>query len=169
MVVKLPQALEIKTYFALHSASEEHRRGSTALNNLNNLYIFTSMYFWSSETGASTRLWVGPEMPAFAMTTSRALIICVFNVSMAVAIDFVDNISSLIINRLDPKALGRADKDLNLDRSRTVAIIMVFGVDRYVATSSLPSLVKMMSRAQERGAKVHTMISTHNQDRGGHI
>lgn len=64
--------------------------------------------------------------------------LCVFNQPIAAAIDSADVISSLTIKRLDPEALGRADRDSDLDGSRTVAITVVFGVDRYVATSPLP-------------------------------
>jgi hypothetical protein len=77
MAVKLPLALEIRTNFALFSALEERRRGSIVFSSLNEPYAVTTKYFWSSETGASTRLLVRPEMPAFVMTTSRAPMLCV--------------------------------------------------------------------------------------------
>lgn len=140
MVVRLPPTLEIKTNFGLVPV-EGLRRGFTALNNWNGPYAFTSMYFWSSETLVSTRLVVCPEMPAFAMTTSRGPMPYAFIVSMAVATEPAEAISSSTVNRLDPGALERVDKDWDLEGSRIVAITVVFGMDRYVATSPLPSPV----------------------------
>jgi hypothetical protein len=77
MAVKLPLALKIRTNFALFSALEERRRGGIVFNCLNRQYTVTSMYFWSSEMGASNRLLFRPEIPAFVMTTSRATMLCV--------------------------------------------------------------------------------------------
>lgn len=88
-----------------------------------------------------TRLVVGPEMPAFAMTTSSGPMLYAFIVSMAVATESAEIISSSTVSRLDPGALGRVDKDWDLEGSRIVAITVVFGTDRYAATSPLPSPV----------------------------
>jgi hypothetical protein len=74
------------------------------------------------------------------MTTSRAEILySFFNVSKALAIESVEANSSSTISRSDPRALGRAVRDWHWDGLRTVAMTLVFGVERYVATRPLPS------------------------------
>ena len=132
MFVRLPPALDTRTNLALLPSIEaERRRGKVALNNSSGPYAFTSMYFCISATGAWARLGVGPEIPAFAITVSIALIPwVVFKVSIPETMDSDDAISIFTMMRRDPAAAGRAERDWDIEGSRTVTTTVVFGTER---------------------------------------
>ena len=109
------------------------KRGSTHLYSFNEPNAFTLMYVCRSAVVEEINGGVVPARPAFAITTSRAWILCsAVNDWMPALTDSVDARSRLMTMRREAGARGRDSRALEEGEvgSRTVAITVVEGRER---------------------------------------